>query len=79
MDRKVIVSAAAALFAAGTLVPAAHAQSTNKCYGVNSCKGQGACASYRTSRKGKNACKGQGITITGTTLECTATGGAPTP
>ena len=79
MDRKFIISTAAALFAAGTLATAAHAQSTNKCYGVNACKGQSACASYRTSCKGKNACKGQGMTVTGTTLECTARGGAPTP
>jgi uncharacterized membrane protein len=79
MDRKFIFSTAAALFAAGTLATAAHAQSTNKCYGVNSCKGQGACASYRTSCKGKNACKGKGMVVTSTTLECTAMGGAPTP
>jgi uncharacterized membrane protein len=79
VDKRFIASAAAALFAAGTITTAAHAQSTNKCYGVNSCKGQSACASYRTSCKGKNACKGKGIVITSTTLECVATGGAPTP
>jgi uncharacterized membrane protein len=79
VDKRLIVSAAAALFAAGTITTVAHAQSTNKCYGVNSCKGQSACASYRTSCKGKNACKGKGIVITSTTLECVATGGAPTP
>ena len=33
----------------------------------------------RTSCKGKNDCKGKGMTVTGTTLECTARGGAPTP
>ena len=79
MDRKLIVSTAAALFAAGTLVTAAHAQGTNKCYGINACKGQSACKSTRTSCKGQNACKGQGITVTATTLECTASSGAPTP
>jgi len=78
MDGKFIIGTAAALFAAGTLATAAHAQATNKCYGVNSCKGQSACASYRTSCKGKNSCKGKGIVVTSTTLECTATGGAPT-
>ena len=73
MDKKFIISTAAALFAAGTLATAAHAQSTNKCYGVNACKGQSACKrSYRTSCKGQNACKGQGMSSTGTTLECTA-------
>ena len=78
MDRKLIVSTAAALFAAGTLVTAAHAQGTNKCYGINACKGQSACNSYKTSCKGKNACKGQGMVVTGTSLECTAVGGSPT-
>lgn len=78
MDRKLIIGTAAALFAAGTLTTPASAQSTNKCYGVNACKGQSACASERTSCKGRNACKGQGMTVTSTTLECTALGGAPT-
>jgi uncharacterized membrane protein len=79
MDKKLIISAAAALFAAGTLATAAYGQSTNKCYGVNACKGQSACKSTRTSCKGLNACKGQGMSVTGTALECTATGGVPTP
>jgi uncharacterized membrane protein len=79
MDKKFIISTAAALFAAGTIATAAHAQGTNKCYGVNACKGQSACASTRTSCKGQNACKGKGITITSTTLECTVTNGSPTP
>ena len=60
MNKNLIISTAAALFAAGTIATAAHAQSTNKCYGVN-------------------ACKGQGMTVTGTAIECTATGGSPTP
>jgi len=79
MDKKFIISTAAALFAAGTIATAVHAQSTNKCYGVNACKGQSACKSTRTSCKGLNACKGQGMAVTGTALECTATGGVPTP
>jgi len=79
MDKKLFASTAAALFAATAIASAAHGQATNKCYGVNSCKGQSACNSSRTFCKGKNACKGKGITVTGTTLECTAIGGAPTP
>ena len=79
MDRKFIITTAAALFAAGTIATAAYGQSTNRCYGVNACKGQSACKSTRTSCKGQNACKGQGITVTGTALECNATGGSPTP
>ncbi len=31
-----------------------------KCYGVNSCKGTGACGGKGHSCAGKNACKGQG-------------------
>lgn len=79
MDKKLIISAAAALFAAGTIATSAQAQGTNKCYGVNACKGQSACASTRTSCKGQNSCKGKGITVTGTALECTAMGGSQTP
>ena len=79
MKSKLIVSTAAALFAAGTIATATHAQTTNKCYGINACKGQSACNSYKTSCKGKNACKGQGMVVTGTALECNASGGTPTP
>jgi len=79
MDKKLIISTAAALFAAGTIATATHAQGTNKCYGINACKGQSACASYRTSCKGKNDCKGKGMTVTGTQLECVASGGSTTP
>jgi uncharacterized membrane protein len=31
-----------------------------KCYGVNACKGQGACGGKGHSCAGKNSCKGQG-------------------
>ncbi len=39
--KKSYIIAAASVFAAGTLATAGHAQSTNKCYGINACKGQG--------------------------------------
>ena len=32
----------------------------DKCYGVNKCKGTGACGGKGHSCAGKNACKGQG-------------------
>jgi uncharacterized membrane protein len=32
----------------------------SKCFGVNACKGQGACSGPGHSCNGKNACKGQG-------------------
>ena len=78
MDKKLIISTAAALFAAGTIATAAHAQSTNKCYGINACKGQSACKSYRTSCKGQNACKGQGFSAM-TKDECDAAKGKYSP
>ena len=78
MTKRTIIATAVSIFAAGGLVTAAHAQSI-KCSGANACKGQSACKSTRTSCKGQNACKGQGITVTGTYLECNATGGTPTP
>lgn len=32
-----------------------------KCYGVNKCKGKGACATAGSKCKGMNKCKGQGV------------------
>ncbi|MBL6615538.1 MAG: hypothetical protein ISP45_16115 [Reyranella sp.] len=40
MTKRTFVATAAALFAAGTLATAGHAQ-TAKCIGLNACKGQG--------------------------------------
>ena len=71
MNKNLIISTAAALFAAGTIATAAHAQSTNKCYGVNACKGQSACKSANNACKGQNACKGKGFVNAGSTIECT--------
>jgi hypothetical protein len=31
-----------------------------KCFGINSCKGQGACAGAANACAGQNSCKGQG-------------------
>jgi len=47
---------------------------TVKCYGVNACKGQGACAGAGHGCSGKNACKGQGFVKT-TPEDCQAKGG----
>ena len=41
MKKSTIIATAAALFAAGAIVSGASAQSTNRCAGVNACKGQG--------------------------------------
>ena len=43
------------------LLPAtAHAEDV-PCYGVNACKGTGACKGQANECAGKNACKGQGM------------------
>ncbi len=39
--KKSYIIAAASVFAAGALATATQAQTTNKCYGINACKGQG--------------------------------------
>jgi hypothetical protein len=75
---------AAALFAAGASVSAAHAQSSDstkytadglKCNGANACKGQSACKTAGSSCKAQNACKGQGFVAARSGLECRALGG----
>ena len=61
----VLMAAVAGLLTVGTLgasstASAAGEDGTVKCYGVNACKGQGACGGKGHSCAGKNACKGQG-------------------
>lgn len=51
------------------------AMATVKCAGINSCKGQGACASATNACASLNACKGQGWVGTATDKECTDQGG----
>jgi hypothetical protein len=74
MNKRTLITTAAAIFAAGTFVTAAHAEGV-KCGGTNACKGQSACKSGGHACKGQNACKGQGFTEAGSSLECTAKGG----
>ena len=57
------LAAAALTFAISNVATAptvAAAGKTVMCYGVNSCKGQGACKTASSSCAGMNACKGQG-------------------
>ena len=70
MTKRTLVATAAALFAAGTLATAAHAQGT-KCSGANACKGTSACKSANSACKGQNACKGKGFVNAGSSIECT--------
>lgn len=53
--------AAAALISGTTVVTTAHAdEEKGKCHGVNTCKGQTACATAEGSCAGTNSCKGKG-------------------
>jgi len=47
---------------------------SGKCHGINSCKGQSACATATSACSGQNACKGQGWLAT-TKEDCDAKGG----
>jgi hypothetical protein len=72
-----IASAAASLVLSGAVGARAEEGKTGGevyCSGINSCKGQGACAGAGHSCGGKNACKGQGIVKT-TSKECKEKGG----
>ena len=56
---------------------AADKEQPGRCYGVNSCKGEGACATAKNDCKGHNQCKGQGVVLK-TPTECKALGGTLT-
>ena len=74
MDKRTLITTAAAIFAASTFATAAFADGV-KCGGTNSCKGQSACKGASNACKGQTACKGQGFTETGSSQDCTAKGG----
>lgn len=71
-----IAMTAAAMIVSGTLATSAFAAggTEGKCFGVNGCKGQGACKTAQNDCKGHNACKGKGFTVT-SAEECKAAGG----
>lgn len=73
-----IATAAAALFALGSIATVAHADEMKmvKCGGINSCKGSSDCKSASNSCKGQNACKGQGWLKKGSEQECKDAGGS---
>jgi hypothetical protein len=76
-----IAGAAAALFLSGAVVARAdEAAGTGnvRCAGINSCKGQGSCASAKNDCKGQNACKGQGVVMTSAS-DCKDKGGSVAP
>lgn len=55
--------AAVTLMLAGVSLPqtASADDIIGRCFGVNACKGQGACKSEKNSCKGQNSCKGAGF------------------
>lgn len=75
--RVLLASALAGLLVAGTVPGSARAgeEGKVKCYGINACKGQGACGGKGHSCAGKNACKGQGYLEVSSKEECVKKGG----
>jgi uncharacterized membrane protein len=64
-SNKMLMAAVAGLLTVGAIGTATTARGEEgdkvKCYGVNSCKGTGACSGAGHGCAGKNACKGQGF------------------
>lgn len=60
-----VAASVAGLFAAASFAMVAPAQAATgeleNCYGINACKGMGACGGKGNSCAGKNACKGTGF------------------
>lgn len=71
---RMLLAAVTGLLATGALAVTssggAHAADTVKCYGANTCKGQGGCAGAGHGCAGKNACKGQGFVETDSKDAC---------
>lgn len=56
-----LIAASAAAMIGGVAVSTANAEEDlGKCVGINSCKGQSACATAESECAGQNACKGKG-------------------
>ena len=66
-----LATSAAALFATSAVLSTANAadEVKDKCYGANTCKGNGQCKTSMNGCKGKNMCKGKGFD-TMTEKEC---------
>ena len=75
-----IAGAAASLLLSGSVTARADEKMGGDiyCSGINSCKGQGACAGGGHGCAGKNSCKGTGVVKT-TKAECDAQGGKVVP
>ncbi len=81
-NRKKLVAASVAglLAVAGAMITGTSAFAEGvACYGVNACKGQGACGGKNNSCAGKNACKGQGFINVDNNEACSTLKGTLTP
>lgn len=58
---KTLATAAAFAFAAVSASSVFATEAQVKCFGVNSCKGNGACKTSMNACKGQNSCKGKGF------------------
>ena len=74
-----IAAAAAALLLGGATLSQAQTPMPEKvkCFGLNSCKGQGSCKTAMNECKGKNSCQGKGF-MQLTATDCMAKGGSTT-
>jgi hypothetical protein len=70
----VLAIGAASVFALAPAVSSAADAASVNCYGVNGCKGQGACKTADNSCKGQNACKGKGV-MSMSAADCAKAGG----
>lgn len=59
-NRLAITFSAAMLIATTSVSTPAKADKKGKCFAVNSCKGQSACATAQSTCAGQNQCKGKG-------------------
>lgn len=77
INKIAVATAAAALFSVATAPTAfaAKEDTSVKCSGINSCKGQSKCATANNACSGQNSCKGQGWLPTANEKECTEKGG----
>ena len=79
---RISLAGAAAMIALASMAAIAPAHAAEKeqvgrCYGINTCKGTGLCATAKSDCKGLNECKGQGVLVK-TPTECKALGGTLT-
>lgn len=81
LKKQVLVAASVAglLTAGGVFFSGSAMAEEVACFGVNACKGTGACGGKNHSCAGKNACKGQGFVNVDGPEACTALRGSLTP